>query len=220
MGRLNIDSVLAAARWADVYGLRIRIVSDRHGFLLGVHHMLRNGFELDRAVRDLVDCQGWLAELAAAGQRDAIDPLVREALQWGLAAPSLATMQILAHFDPAGSAASSVSAFRSSVPRAEQRAADALTECFLLQQTPDEWNADVVRTLDAKALVQFVRRALSGRALYTPSAAAHDSDAPRGRSLRRRLQRFGRALPRTRWRLVLAMKRAQDAAFTLDAGLS
>lgn len=215
MGRVCVETVLADARQADVYGRTIRTASDAHGFLLDVHHILRNSFELDRAVRNLIDCHHWIEALVG---RQQIEVVVGQAAAWGLGAPALATVQILARFRPTDAIATSVPAFRERLLQPERQVADALTECFFLQAAAEPWSLDLLKTLDGRGLYQFLRRTMTGVASYTPRAT-HNDEGTRSAppSFRRRLLGLGRALPRTRWRLVLALKGAQKRAFTESA---
>jgi hypothetical protein len=209
LGRVPVAGVLAAAGTATAYGTRIRTVSRTHGFLLCVHHMLRNGFELDRSLRDLIDARRWLHALNQHGETAVV---IDDAAEWGLMAPSLAAVRVLSRLDRAPVLQAWAAAFSERASVAERREADALAEWLLLQRGGERWNLDLLRTLDGRRLLRFVRRTL--RSAYTPDAS--NTGVYEVPPLGVRLRRFGRALPRTRWRLLLALKKAQDRAFAPD----
>lgn len=208
MGSADVEAVLAAAQPAEVYGRRIAVASHAHGFLLGVHHLLRNDFELDRGIRDLLDCRAWLDALVDRGE--AAD-LAAEAVRWKLGAPALAVASILAALCPAAPAARAIPVFTAALRESDRRQARALHECFLLQRSPGSWNVDLLRLLDTTRLVRFLTRRFGSGATYTPVSVSYEEPG-----ISARAGALGRALVNTRWRLVWALRNAQARAFKHD----
>ena len=209
MGRLAPETILARAVDAPIYGSTIRVASRVHGFLLAAYHAIRSGYVAERASRDIVDCERWLAAIA---EHREIDALVREATDCGLLAPALATCRVLAHFDPHGPSAACATAVAAGATAAEQREASDLAHLFLSRHPEAVGNHDLMLFLYPELLVQMVRRMATGRSEY-PWLKRNDRALDRGAPpLGMRLRKLGSALRHADWQHLRALKRAWSRA--------
>ncbi len=154
LGGLGIDpqAMLGRARRAALLGSMIPVADPADGFLLTVHHAIRENLAIDSVARDLLDIRLWCERL-----REEPDAVMDRFAEAGYQAPALAVTSLLAEYDPAGAAAVFAARWMQSTGPAEQRSAARLRELFRHQLEHGRLEKDVFYLVHSRPWRQILR---------------------------------------------------------------
>jgi hypothetical protein len=189
-------AILSRIRCATLFGQKFPAVSPQDGLLLCVHHSLRNHFNPDKLVRDLLDLEGWCAEVERS---DEVNAIVLAAANNGLAVPWLASSRILADFYRNGAVARLASQLEQTVSPQQRRSAERLCALFRTQLHEGQFQEDLLYLFQPGDLKRILGGLFSGGTRYLKIAESMDTaltGAPVPR--RQRLAAVFRSLLRVR----------------------
>ena len=127
---LKVEDILSRAVPTKFMESRIPVIDSISGFLLTVHHAIRENLAVECACRDLLDVRRWCSQLASTGQLEAG---MKRAEEVGCLVSALAVTGILAAYDHATPAAQAAELLRASSSSSQRRSAARLAEIFHYQ---------------------------------------------------------------------------------------
>lgn len=209
LGGLTVEPIISRSRILPLLEMPVRVVAPEDGFVLAVHHTLRNVFNPDKSIRDLLDLEASYDLLARDG---GLEEAINLAAACGLSLPLLAMTQVLVGFNPCAAAARAVTRVQASVGVEERAAADKLTSLFLLQVREGALNPDLLYLLRPQDLKRILRGLFSGWRRHRDFMQSMETELEGAlKPLPMRLGAFFRSLAHTR-RRHLGMLRALGRA--------
>jgi len=158
---LEAGNLITRAVTAQLYRTTIRVPAPADAMALTAHHVLRDNFAPDTAVKDLCDLAAWWE---AEGTRWRLPEVVRDVQRCGMAVPLLALWEVLASVDGGSRVGDGVDALAAACTRRERRDATRLASLFHAQATGGRLNPDLLRLLSPMVIARFVRRRVQHRA--------------------------------------------------------
>lgn len=137
---LKVEDIISRAVTTNFMESRIPVVDSISGFLLTVHHAIRENLAVESACRDLLDVRRWCSQLASTGQLEAA---MKRAEETGCLVSALAVTGILGAYDNATPAAQAAELLRASASSSQRRSAARLTEVFHYQLEKGQLRKDV-----------------------------------------------------------------------------
>ncbi len=173
LGRgFDTGALLARRQTVQLLGSSFPAVSSADGFLLTVHHSLRNDFSPDHILRDLLDLEHWCAHLAGSGR---IQPALEEAFARKLAVPLLALTSILTTYNPQGQAAGVRDRLETAATIRQRQFAWRLVSLFATQMTEGPLDRDLLYLFRASELKLILAGVLFGGRRHLEMARSMDS---------------------------------------------
>jgi hypothetical protein len=206
LGSLEVETLLAGARPAQVLNRPLTLMSPAHCMLLSVHHALRNDFVPGDIARDVCDFAHWRPLLDKTGQWQAVSV---DAERWGLSAACAALALIVAELrgeeDPEPPLPLS---------RADRAVARQLAAFYFHQLLAGPINTDLAYVASARPLRQVAAGLAGGWKTYREfMRRSEESNGEASLAVHERLWNLGKsvtALSRDEWRQVRALARAKD----------
>jgi hypothetical protein len=189
---LGTEEILERAGTARLMGATIPVVDPKDGYLLTVHHVIREGVAIEGAGRDLFDIRLWCEHLQENHQLDA-------AMKWvarsGYQASALAVASLLRSYDDSSAAARAAELLNELTSPSERRSAALLTELFHYQIGNGRLAEDVLYLVHSRPwrqILQGLGRDWSG---YRRSMDTFDKNLNQEISLPQRVAALARAIP-------------------------
>ena len=150
---LKVEDIISSAVTTNFMESKIPVVDSISGFVLTVHHAIRENLAVESACRDFLDVRGWCSQLASTGQLEAAMKRAEEA---GCLVSALAVTGILANYDNVTPAAQAAEVLRASASPSQRRSAARLTEIFHYQLEKGPLEKDVFYLVHARPWKQIL----------------------------------------------------------------
>ncbi len=189
---LRTEEILDRARNARLMNARIPVVDSRDGFLLTVHHVIREDMAIEGACRDFCDLRLWCRHLEENRQLEAG---MKGTVRSGYAAPALAVTGLLRSYDNASAAARAADLLYDLASPSARRSATRLTELFHYQMGNGRLGKDVLYLLHSRPWRQMLfglGRDWSG---YRRSMQTFDQNLNQEIPLHERVAELARSIP-------------------------
>jgi hypothetical protein len=134
------EEILQRAVTAHLMDSTIPVVDSKDGFLLTVHHAIRENLAIDSVCRDLLDVRLWCARLSEAGE---LEGAIKLAIRSGCQVAVLAVTSLLASYDATTATAQAAALLRERASSAERQSAARLIEIFHYQLNNGRLSKDV-----------------------------------------------------------------------------
>jgi Uncharacterised nucleotidyltransferase len=151
---LRIAELLGRSRTVLLMNSPIPVVDSKDGFLLTVHHAIREDLGVESVCRDLLDARLWCHHLNETKQ-------FQEAMEWtsrtGFRVAALTVTSLLCSYDGTKDAARASEILRGMSSAAECRSAARLTELFHYQMSNGRLGKDVLYLVHSRPLRQILK---------------------------------------------------------------
>jgi hypothetical protein len=189
---LKVDSVLERAVTAPLLDSRIAVVAPRDGFLLTVHHAIREDLRVECVARDLLDVARWCQHLEGAGE-------LASGLNWLRGSDALggvlAVTALLASYDADSAVARVSRLLEPMATRAQRRSAALLQELFRYQLERGGLERDVLYLVHSQPWRQIVSGLVRDWSGYRASMQTLDHSISEEQPLPRRFAQLLRSIP-------------------------
>ncbi|MGD0731341.1 MAG: nucleotidyltransferase family protein [Terracidiphilus sp.] len=189
---LRVEEILERSVRADLMGSEIPVVDAKDGFLLTVHHAIREDMGIESMCRDLVDARVWCAHMELAGQ-------LEEGMRWvyrsRIRVAALAVTSLLRGYDDTTAAAQAAELLSDSAKRAERRAAARLVELFHYQLGNGRLGKDVMYLVHWRPWRQILKGLGGDWAGYRRSMESMEEQLGEQQALHKRLAELARSIP-------------------------
>jgi len=189
---LRVDRVLERARTAPLMGSNVPVVDSKDGFLLTVHHAIREDLGIENVCRDLLDAGLWCHHLRETGE---LEGAIARAVQCGRAVPALAVTSILGNYDDRSTAAQAVKLLRAATSAAEHKSAALLTELFYYQMGNGPIGKDVLYLVHTRPWRQIVKGLGSDWSGYLQSMQSMEKQMNEEMPLHERALQLAKSIP-------------------------
>ena len=208
---LRNEELLARSMRVDLMGSMIPVVDAKDGFLLTVHHAIREDLGIESMCRDLLDVRLWCDHMERSGQ---LVEGMRHAARSGSQVPALAVTSLLRGYDDQTAAARAAELLSGVANGAERRSAARLVELFHYQLGRGRLGRDVLFLVHSRPWQQILKgfgRDWSG---YRLSMEAMEEQLGEKQSLRKRVLHFATSIPGLK-----ALRMARELARTKYRGM-
>ncbi len=189
---LRTEDILARARPASLIDATIPVVDSKDGFLLTVHHAIREDLAIESVCRDLLDVRLWCHHLREAGQLEAG---MNWAAQSGYQVPALAVTSLLSGYDDTTAAARAAELLRGLASPAERRSAARLLELFHYQLGNGRLGKDVFYLVHSRPWRQILRGLGTDWSGYRRSMQTIEKQVGEERPLYERVVLLAKSIP-------------------------
>jgi len=189
---LRPEEILRRAVKFDLMDSTIPVVDAQDGFLLTVHHAIREDFAIEIVCRDLLDAELWLRRLRETGR-------LEEAMKWvagsrcKVAALTVATL--LSGYDRATTATQAAVLLSGLANPAERRSAASLAELFHYQLRHGRLGKDVFYLVHSRPWRQILKGLATDWSGYRQSLQAMEEQLGENRPLHERATRLAKSIP-------------------------
>ena len=189
---LRPEEVLRRAAKCELAGRTIPVVDAIDGFLLTVHHAIRENLAIEIVCRDLLDAGLWLAHLREAGRFE-------EAIKWvgksrcKVAALTVATL--LSDYDRATAATQAAVLLSELANPAERRSASTLAELFHYQLRHGRLGKDVFYLVHSRPWRQVLKGLATDWSGYRLSMRSMEERLGENQPLLKRATRLAKSIP-------------------------
>jgi Uncharacterised nucleotidyltransferase len=186
------EEILGRAARCELMRSTIPVVDAQDGFLLTVHHAIRENFAIESVCRDLLDTRLWLRHLRETGR-------LEEGLKWAaqsrgkVAALTMAT--ILSGYDGLAEPAHAAAVLAELATPAERRSATNLAELFHFQLKHGRVGKDVFYLVHSHPWRQILRGLAADWSGYRRSMRTMEEKLGENRPLRERAARLAKSIP-------------------------
>ena len=189
---LRPDDILRRAARCNLVGSTIPVVDARDGFLLTVHHAVRENFAIESVCRDLLDAGLWFQHLRAAGR---LEEAMKSAAASRCKVAALTVATLLCHYDRATAATEAAELLSGRVNPAEQRSAASLAEIFHYQLRHGRLGRDVFYLVHSRPWRQVLKGLATDWSGYRRSMRTMEEKLGEDRPLHERAARLAKAIP-------------------------
>lgn len=189
---LAIEETLGRSVRAELMGSAIPVVNAKDGFLLTVHHAIREDLRFESMCRDLLDTQLWCEHMDKSGQ---LEEGMMLATQSGSQVAVLAITNLLRGYDDTTAAARAAELLNSAANRAERRSAARLVALFHYQLGNGRLGRDVMFLVHWRPWRQILKGFGKNWSGYRRSMEAMEEQLGEHQSLRQRISDFARSIP-------------------------
>jgi hypothetical protein len=189
---LRVEEVLNRSVRAELLGSAIPVVDAKDGFLLTVHHAIREDLGIESMCRDLLDARLWCEHLEKSQQ---LEEGMRLAARSGSQVAALAVTSLLRGYDDTTAAARAAELLSGAVSRSERRSAARLTALFHHQLENGRLGKDVMFLVHLRPWRQVLKgfgRDWSG---YRQSMEAMEEQLGERQPLHKRALLFVKTIP-------------------------
>jgi hypothetical protein len=189
---LSSEEILRRAAKCDLMDSTIPVVDAQDGFLLTVHHAIRENFAIEMVCRDLLDAELWLRRLRESG-------LFEEGMKWiaesrcKVAALTVATL--LSGYDRATAATQAAVMLSELANPAERRSAANLAELFHYQLSHGRLGKDVFYLVHSRPWRQILKGLATDWSGYRRSMQTIEEQLGENRPLHERAARLAKSIP-------------------------
>ena len=186
------EEILGRAARCELMGSTIPVVDAKDGFLLTVHHAIRENFAIESVCRDLLDARLWLRHLGETGR-------LEEGLRWAaqsrgkVAALTMAT--ILGGYNDTAEVAHAATLLSELSTPAERRSATSLAELFHYQLSHGRVGKDVFYLVHSHPWRQILRGLAADWSGYRRSMRTMEEKLGENRPLHERAARLAKSIP-------------------------
>jgi hypothetical protein len=151
---LRVNEILERHARANLLGVSIPVVNATDGFLLSIHHAIREDLAVASICRDLLDIRLWCQRLEETRH---LESALKSAVESHSLAAALAATSVLKGYDDTTSAARAADRLSSLATAAQRRSAAGLTELFHYQIRHGRLEKDVLLLVHARPLRQILQ---------------------------------------------------------------
>jgi hypothetical protein len=206
---LGVEGILERANTARLMDATIPVVDSKDGFLLTVHHAIREDLGIESICRDLLDARLWCDHLQATRQ---IEAGMKWAADSGCRVPALALTSLLGSHDDATAAALAAALLRDSASAAECGSAARLTELFHYQIRNGRLGKDVLYLVHSRPWRQILKGLGTDWSGYRRSMRTLDQQLDQEKPLLERAVLLAKSIPGPRGlRLARTLARVKYA---------
>jgi Uncharacterised nucleotidyltransferase len=192
---LLTEEILGRAVTAPLMDSTIPVVHANDGFLLTVHHAIRENLAIDSVCRDLLDVRAWCSYLRDTGRLEA-------AMKWaalsGCRVSSLAVTSLVASYDETTAAGQAAEWLHERASSSERQSATRLTEIFHYQLSNGRLGKDVFYLVHSRPWRQILNGLRLGGLGYRRSMQTMERQLGQTRPLRERFALLAKSLPGVR----------------------
>lgn len=189
---LRAEEILRRATGCGLMGSTIPVADAKDGFLLTVHHAIRENFAIDIICRDLLDARLWLQHLRQTGR-------IEEAMKWAAESPckvaALTVATLLSGYDRAPAATEAATLLTERANPAERRSAASLGELFDYQMRHGRLSKDVFYLVHSRPWRQILKGLAADWSGYRRSMRTMEEKLGEDRPLHERAARLARSIP-------------------------
>ncbi len=189
---LRADEILTRATRCNLMGSNIPVVDARDGFLLTVHHAVRENFAIESVCRDLLDAGLWFQYLHTAGK---LDEAMKSAAESRCKVAALTVATLLSQYDRASTATQAAESLSALANPAERRSAASLAELFHYQLSHGRLGKDVFYLVHSRPWRQIIKGLATDWSGYRRSMRTMEEKLGEDRPLHERAARLARSLP-------------------------
>ncbi len=189
---LRVDDVLKRSRTAPLMGSTIPVVDSMDGFLLTVHHAIREDLGIENVCRDLLDARLWCEHLRETG---GLEDAIARTMACGRAIPALAVATILGGYDDRSAAARAAQLLRDATSSAERKSAALLVELFSYQMGNGRIGKDVLYLVHTRPWRQIVKGLGTGWSGYLQSMKSMEKQVNEETPLPARALQLAKSIP-------------------------
>jgi hypothetical protein len=189
---LPVEELLARAGGISFLGSTIPVVDAIDGFLLTVHHAIRDNLAIESVCRDLLDTRLWLDHLRTAGKLEA---LTVRASTPHCKVPALTLATLIAGYEGPGAADEFAALLSARSTPAERRSSASLGELFRYQLEHGRIRKDVFFLVHARPWRQIVRGLARDWSGYRTSMQTMDTNLGGERPWHTRAAGLVRSMP-------------------------
>jgi hypothetical protein len=186
------DGILKRTVPAPLMGSTIPVVDAKDGFLLTVHHAIREDLGIESICRDLFDARLWCQHLE---QRGELEAGMTWAAKSGSLVPALAVTSLLSSYDATTAAAQAAKLLTAQASHAQRRSAASLTELFNYQIEHGRLGKDVFYLVHSRPWRQILKGLVTDWAGYRKSMETLDTQLNEDQSLRERFEQLAKSIP-------------------------
>ncbi len=198
------DAILARTLRARLMDAEIPVVAPEDGFLLTVHHAIRENLAIESVFRDLLDAARWCRYLQ---EHDRLSAAIERIMAAGNLVPALAVTGILREYDAGGAAAAAAATIDGTAAPGQRRSASRLIELFHYQIRHGRLGKDVLYLVHSRPWRQIARGLGGDWAGYRRSQRSMDDVLGEIPPWHRRASRLMKGVPSLR-----ALKLARELA--------
>jgi hypothetical protein len=189
---LETREILDRARAVSFMGAHVPVVDAADGFLLTVHHAIREDLGIESICRDLLDAALWCRRLQQDRQLEAA---LKRASDAGCLVPALAVTGILTSYDDSGPAARAAQILHASASPAQSRSAGLLIDLFHYQMGNGRMGKDVQYLVHSRPWRQILKGLGSDWSGYRQSMESIESHVDEAMPLLGRAVLLARSIP-------------------------
>jgi hypothetical protein len=190
---LRPEEILRRAAKCNLMDSTIPVVDAKDGFLLTVHHAIRENFAIEIVCRDLLDAELWLRRLRETGRFE------EEGMKWvagsrcKVAALTVATL--VSGYDRATAATQAATWLSELANPAERRSAASLAELFHYQLRHGRLGKDVFYLVHSRPWRQILKGLATDWSGYRRSLRTIEEQLGENRPLHERAARLAKSIP-------------------------
>jgi hypothetical protein len=192
---LPAEQILERAVRVDLMGSPIPVVDAKDGFLLTVHHAIRENLALESVCRDFLDIRLWLDHLRKIGQLQAG---MKRVAQSRCKVAALALAGLLSGYDNAAAAAEGAALLSDLASPAERRSAATLADLFLYQLSHGRLGKDVFYLVHSRPWRQIFNGLTADWSGYRQSMRTLEKQLEDDRPLHERFAQLVKSIPSLR----------------------
>lgn len=192
---LTAEDILGRAARANLLGTEIPVVNAADGFLLTIHHAIRENLAIESVCRDLLDASRWCQHLQETGT---LDEYLRRTVETGCTVPALAILSILKGYDSASPAAHVAELLSDLATRGERESAARLAELFHYQVGNGRLDKDVFYLVHSRPWRQILRGLGTDWSGYRKSMQTIEEQLGQQRPLHERAAQLAKSIPGVR----------------------
>lgn len=189
---LRADGILGRAATGHLMDSTIPVPDAKDGFLLTVHHTIRENLAIESVCRDLLDARLWLQHLRETGRLEAAMKWAAES-RCNVAALTVATL--LCGYDDASAAAQAAVLLSGLASFAERRSASGLAELFHYQLRHGRLGKDVFYLVHSRPWRQVFKGLATDWSGYRRSMQTLEKQLGEERPLHERAAGLARSIP-------------------------
>jgi hypothetical protein len=189
---LRVEELLDRSVSAELLGSQIPVVNAKDGFLLTVHHAIREDLGIESICRDLLDARLWCEHMEGSRQ---LEEGMNRAVRAGSRVAALAVTSLLRGYDDTTAAARAAELLRAEASGAERRSAERLIDLFHYQLGNGRLGKDVMFLVHLRPWRQILKGFGGDWAGYRRSMEAMEDQLGEDHSLLKRISGFARSIP-------------------------
>jgi hypothetical protein len=189
---LSVDETLQRSVPATLLGSTIPVVSSADGFLLTVHHAIREDFGIESVCRDLLDARLWCSRLEQTGELEAG---MRAAAKSGSQVAALAVTSLLSSYDETTPVALAAEWLRRLATPGQRRSAALLAELFHYQMGNGRLEKDVFYLVHSRPWRQIAEGLGTDWSGYRRSMQTLEGQLGEQQPLRKRFAQLAGSIP-------------------------
>lgn len=189
---LRTEEILARAHASPLMDATIPVVDSKDGFLLTIHHAIREDLAIESVCRDLLDVRLWCHHLRETGQ---LESGMKWAAQSGCLVTALAVTGVLRGYDETAAAGGAAELLRGLAGPSQRQSAARLTELFHYQLEHGRLGKDVIYLLHSRPLRQILRGLGTDWSGYRQSMQTMEKQVGEERPLYERVVVLAKSIP-------------------------